>query len=175
MRHLPIVVISGLLLTLSFGCATGLNGGDKLLKFHVNDEESFAHAPKAGKYVVAYRQEGSGELWQANGTERKVAKGDELGFTRDDMGRLVAIAGRYETTLGQMPIIAQYACWYRLPDDYDQNRKLRKNLHNFSSTVAGGAEAIIRDAADAAQSQAEDHRDNATPKWLNRETAGRIK
>lgn len=175
MRHLPIGMISGLLLTLSFGCATGLNGGDKLLKFHVNDEESFAHAPKAGKYVVAYRQEGSGELWQAKGTERKVAKGDELGFTRDDMGRLVAIAGRYETTLGQMPIIAQYACWYRLPDDYDQNRKLRKNLHNLSSTVAGGAEAIIRNAADAAQSQAEDHPDNAPPKWLNRETAGRIK
>lgn len=139
MRHFAAGLICSLLLTFCFGCAGGLNGGDKLLKFHASDEESFASATKTGKYVVAYRQAGSGELWQAKGTQRKVKKGDELGFTRDDMGRLVAIAGRFEKTLGQMPMIADYACWYRLPDDYDRKRQLQKNLRATVKTVAGVA------------------------------------
>jgi hypothetical protein len=139
MRHFPIGFLCTLMLTFSFGCATSLNGGDKLLKFHDKDDESFASAPKAGKYVVAYRQAGSGELWQAKGTQRKVKKGEELGFTRDDMGRLVAVAGRFEKTLGQMPMIAEYACWYRLPDDYDRKRQFDKNLRQTVKTVAGVA------------------------------------
>ena len=175
MRHFPIGPICCLLFTLSSGCATGLNGGDKFVKFHASDDENIASAPRAGKYVVAYRQVGSDELWQAKGTQRSVNKGDELGFTRDDMGRLIAIAGRYETTLGQMPIIAQYACWYRLPDDYDQNRKLRKNLRVIPSAIAAGADAAVRGAAQAARGEAEDHPDNAVPKWLDRETAHRIR
>jgi len=176
MRHFPTALLCGILLTFSFGCATGLNGGDRVLKFHANDDGAFADAPKAGKYVVAYRQEGSGELWQAKGTQRKVSKGDELGFTRDDMGRLVAIAGQYQSTLGQMPIIAQYACWYRLPDDYDQNRKLRKNLRVIPAAVANGTGEALLGAGDIAKAAAEEEPPtDATPKWLYRSTAGRIK
>ncbi len=161
MRHFPIGFACVLLLTLSFGCATGLNGGDKLLKFHANDEESFAKAREAGKYIVAYRQEGSGELWQAKGTQRKVAKGDKLGFTRDDMGRLVAVAGRFEKTLGQMPIIAQYACWYRLPEGYGANRPFMKTLAKTAKFVAAAAAvggAVI--GASALDTSADDNSDS---------------
>lgn len=162
MRHFPIGLTYSLLLTLSFGCATGLSGGDKIVKFHDKDDESFASATKAGKYVVAYRQAGSGELWQAKGTQRKVKKGDELGFTRDDMGRLVAIAGRFEKTLGKMPYIAEYACWYRLPDDYDRKRQFEKNLREsfkFAALATVVGTAVIGEAAIEAWANDDDSED----------------
>src|SRR5438874_4330008 len=98
MHRFSIGITACLSLALCGGCATGITGGDKLLKFHINDDSSFAAAPRDGKYIVAYRQEGSGELWQAPGTRRKLSKGDAGGFAHDDQGRVVAIAGKYEKT-----------------------------------------------------------------------------
>jgi hypothetical protein len=139
MCRFSFCLLSVVLLSITSGCATGIAGGEKVLKFHADDDESFANAPKTGKYIVAYRQAGSGELWEARGTERTIKKGDELGFTHDDMDHLVAIAGDHEKKLGQMPIIAQYACWYRLPDDYKRNPQLMKNVVKGVKMAAAGA------------------------------------
>src|SRR5437879_1894779 len=127
------------LLPLLSGCATGLAGGDKIMKFHADDEPVLAKVHHAGEYVVVYRQQGSGELWQAHGSRRTLKKGDDLGFTRDETGKLVAIAGGEERTLGRIPVIAQYAAWYRLPDDYDRNRQVRTDMRSAASAVPSAA------------------------------------
>ncbi len=133
-----------MLLPMMSGCATGLAGGDKMVKFHADDEPVLTKVHRAGDYVVVYRDHGSGDLWQAHGSRRSLKKGDDLGFTRDQSGKLVAIAGGEERTLGPMPVIAQYAAWYRLPDDYDQNRQLRKNLRSAASTVTSAAGTVTK-------------------------------
>jgi len=171
-RHMLSLV---LLLPVMSGCATGLAGGDKIIKFHAHDDPVIAKVHHAGDYVVVYRDFGSGDLWQAHGLRRTLKKGDDLGFARDPSGNLVAIAGGEERTLGPMPVIAQYAAWYRLPDDYDRNRRLRKDLHSAASTVTtaavpvtkaaviGGAAfgaAAIESAADDPEGERTDKRNN---------------
>src|SRR5215218_8342117 len=96
MRHVCVVLICGLCACLSLGCASELAGGQKVLKFRAHDDEAFAQAPSSGTYVVAYRQVGAKDLWPADGTRRKVAKGETLGFTRDEAGQVIAVAGPRE-------------------------------------------------------------------------------
>jgi hypothetical protein len=135
-----------LLLFLLTGCASSLAGGDKIMKFRPNDPPILGKVHHAGDYVVVYRPHGQDDLWQAKGTRRTLKKGDDLGFDRDDTGRLIAIAGEYERTLAPIPVIAQYACWYRLPDHYDDTRQFRKDVHTASSAVAQTADVVARTA-----------------------------
>ena len=141
MHHLlPLALI---LLT---GCASSLAGGDKVMKFRADDPPILGKVHHAGDYVVVYRPHGEDDLWQAKGTRRTLKKGDDLGFDRDETGRLIAIAGDFERTLGPIPVIAQYACWYRLPDHYDDTRQFRKRIHTASSAVAQTADTVARTA-----------------------------
>jgi hypothetical protein len=116
------------------------------VKFHADDEPVLGKVHRAGEYVVVYREQGSGELWQAHGSRRTLKKGDDLGFSRDETGKLVAVAAGEERTLGRIPVIAQYAAWYRLPDDYDRNRQLRKDLRSPASTVTKAASTVTKAA-----------------------------
>src|SRR5258706_899965 len=136
---MPRILGLAVLLSLLSGCATGLAGGDKVMKFHADDEPVLGKVHHAGEYVVVYRQQGSGELWQAHGSRRTLKKGDDLGFTRDETGKLVAIAGGEERTPGHIPVIAQYAAWDRLPDHYDAKRQLPKDLRSAPSAVTQAA------------------------------------
>jgi len=175
------ICLSSLLLTSCLACSTGLNAGQTVLKFCAADNPATIRAPKPGDYVVAFRQVGSGELFAAHDTRRSVHKGDDLGFTRDDDNNVVAIAGKNEKTIGQFPTIAQYACWYRLPDDYDANRKLRKDARVPGEVTSAGTSLATGIAAGLAVAGAEAslplaHPDDtgSTPRWVARESNYRI-
>lgn len=164
MHHLlPLALI------LLAGCASSLAGGDKVMKFRADDPPILGKVHHAGDYVVVYRPHGDDDLWQAKGTRRTLKKGDDLGFDRDDAGRLIAIAGDHERTLGPIPVIAQYACWYRLPDNYDDTRQFRKNAHTAGSAVA--RTAVIGGAAIAYIELIPDvSNENDDSAWTDRKT-----
>jgi hypothetical protein len=143
---MPQLLTFALILPLLTGCASSLAGGDKVMKFRADDPPILGKVHHAGDYVVVYRPHGDDDLWQAKGTRRTLKKGDDLGFDRDDAGRLIAIAGDQERTLGPIPVIAQYACWYRLPDNYDDTRQFRKNAHTAAGAVAQTADTVARTA-----------------------------
>jgi len=122
------------------GCAAAdLAGGDKVLKFHADDEPVLEQVRHGGDYVVVYRERATGELWQAHDSRRTLKKGDDIGFTRDEAGKLVAIAAGQERTLGRIPVTAQYAAWYRLPDDFDAKRRFNKDVGRIAETVTKAA------------------------------------
>ena len=174
MRHATCCIVSGFFLFLT-GCAAALQGGDKIAKFHATDDDIVTKAPKGGSYVVVYRAQDSNALWEARHVRRELKRGEDLGFTHDDQGRVVAIAGKFEKTLGPMPL-AQYCCWYRLSDDYVRGRQLRKVLRQTAATV--GAAAIVGAAEisyGVAKAELEANSDNPTPEWVARETRHRIR
>jgi hypothetical protein len=162
------LLLASMIAVTAAGCTAGLHGGERVVKFRERDAEAFARAPRDGQYVVAFRQDGTEEMWAARGTRRELKRGDDLGFIRDASGAVVAVAGERERTLGPMPMIAQYACWYRLPDDYDRNRQVRKGLRETAKVT--GAVALVGGAAIgvSAVDGALDNRDEDGERWTVR-------
>src|SRR5947209_2280707 len=132
-------------LACSIGCAVQ-DTGKKVVKLHEGDQGTFGHADHSGDYVVAWQPVGISRLVTVS-PKVHLHKGDPLGFTRDAEVGVVAIAGERRVTVGQVPITAQYLCWYREPDARHQpagrmvNDVIQKggDALAFTALVAGAA------------------------------------
>jgi hypothetical protein len=74
-------------------------------------------------------------------TKRELRRGDRVGFTRDEDGRLVAVAGNATRVLTPEPVGVQYYAWYYRKD---------RPLHDFAHKVRDSAGAVGAAAAQAA-------------------------
>src|SRR5258706_4435039 len=74
------------------GCALR-ESGKKLMRFREGREPEVAAARQPGKYNLAYLLAGTKHLVHLPGTQVVIARGQPLGFKRDEHGRVGAVAG----------------------------------------------------------------------------------
>jgi hypothetical protein len=75
------------------------------------DEGIERRAPVSAVYRVMYAGGGRPGLHRLPGSGRIVARGEAIGFSRREDGRLVAVAGEERVPLDKLPPSARYCVW----------------------------------------------------------------
>jgi hypothetical protein len=137
--------VSALLLMITLiaagGCATGIRGGKKYTRFAPDGSDVIEPARHSGEHFIVVRMAHVEGLARVPDTKRKLRRGDPVGFTRDEEGHLVAVAGKATRVLAPEPIGVAYYAWYHRDD---------RPLHEFAYKVRDGVGAVGTVAAHAA-------------------------
>jgi hypothetical protein len=151
-RFWPILLV---LLTFACGCATGVRGGKKYTRFAPDSSEVIEPARHSGDHFIVVRMAHAKGLARLPDTKRELRRGDRVGFTRDEDGHLVAVAGNATCVLTPEPIgVAYYAWYYR--DDRPLNDIAHKLRDGAGAVGAVAAQAAIVGGVALAQSAIDD-------------------
>ena len=138
LRRRPILAV---ILILTGGCATGIHGGKKYTRFAPEGSEVIEPARHSGEHFIVVRMAHEEGLARLPDTKRELRRGERVGFTRDEAGRLVSIAGDATRVLAPEPVGVAYYAWYHRED---------RPLHEFAYNVRDGAGEVVGIAAKAA-------------------------
>ncbi len=170
-RRWPILAV---VLILTGGCVTGIRGGKKYTRFAPEGSEVIEPVRHSGDHFIVVRMAHEVGLARVPDTKRTLRRGDRVGFTRDEQGRLVAVAGNTTRVLAPEPVGVAYYAWYHRDD-----RPLREfayNVRDGAGRVAGLAAkgavvagAVIAHSAIADALDGHDDDDDNGPAWMKRE------
>jgi len=157
------------------GCATGIRGGKKYTRFAPDASEVIEPARHSGEHFIVVRMAHVEGLARVPDTKRNLRRGDPVGFTRDEKGRLVAVAGKATRVLAPEPVGVAYYAWYHRDDRplHEFAYKVRDGVGAAGTVAAhaaivGGvaiANAAIEDALDV-----DDEDDDDEPAWMKRQS-----
>ncbi|HEV2292939.1 MAG TPA: hypothetical protein VGR35_03735 [Tepidisphaeraceae bacterium] len=137
-RLWPILAV---MLAIVGGCTTGIRGGKKYTRFAPEGSELIKTARHSGDHFIVIRMHGAKGLARLPDTKRQLERGNRVGFTRDEDGNLLAIAGNATRSLEPVPVGVMYLAWYYRPE---------RPLHSFAYKIRDGASGAAVVAGQAA-------------------------
>jgi hypothetical protein len=140
-RVWTVLLLLLIMLIAAGGCATGIRGGKKYTRFAPEGSEVIEPARHSGEHFIVVRMAQVEGLARVPDTKRTLRRGDPVGFTRDEQGYLVAVAGNATRVLAPEPVGVAYYAWYHRDD---------RPLHEFAYKVRDGVGAVGTVAAHAA-------------------------
>ena len=156
------------------GCTTGIRGGTKYTRFAPDSPEVIEPARHSGEHFIVVRMAHVDGLARVPDTKRTLHRGDPVGFTRDEQGHLVAVAGNATRVLAPEPVGVAYYAWYHRDDRplHEFAYKVRDRVSAAGpvaahAAIVGGvaiANAAIEDAL-----HDDDEDEDEEPAWLKRQ------
>jgi hypothetical protein len=102
-------------------------------------------------------------------TTLQLKKGDRIGFTRDERGNLLAVAGTGTAGLEPVPVGVRYLAWYYRKDQplFEVGRAVRDSAGRVGGVAAGAALVAGAATVNAAVADHEDD-DRGSEPWQKR-------